>query len=73
MIYGDESRDVTDMATTDSPARLMHDVRNKLRVKHYSLRTEQAYVAWIRRFILATGRRHPVSYTHLTLPTTPYV
>jgi integron integrase len=30
-----------------------------LRVKHYSLRTEQAYVGWIRRFILANGRRHP--------------
>jgi len=30
-----------------------------LRLRHYSLRTEQAYVAWIRRFILANGKRHP--------------
>jgi integron integrase len=30
-----------------------------LRLKHYSLRTEQAYVGWIRRFILANGKRHP--------------
>jgi integron integrase len=30
-----------------------------LRVKHYSLRTEQAYTGWIRRFILANGKRHP--------------
>ena len=37
----------------------MEDVRRKLRVKHYSLRTEQAYVAWIRRFILANGKSHP--------------
>jgi integron integrase len=28
-------------------------------LKHYSLRTEQAYVSWIRRFILANGKRHP--------------
>lgn len=39
--------------------RLLDDVRARLRVKHYSLRTEQAYVGWIRRFILANGKRHP--------------
>ena len=30
-----------------------------MRVRHYSLRTEQAYIGWIRRFIHANGRRHP--------------
>jgi integron integrase len=30
-----------------------------LRVKHYSMRTEVVYLGWIRRFILANGRRHP--------------
>jgi integron integrase len=30
-----------------------------LRLKHYSLRTESIYVGWIRRFILANGKRHP--------------
>jgi len=39
--------------------RLLDDVRRVLRVKHYSLRTEQVYVGWIRRFILANGKRHP--------------
>lgn len=39
--------------------RLLEQVRRRLRAKHYSLRTEQAYVHWIRRFILATGKRHP--------------
>lgn len=39
--------------------RLLEQVRGRLRVKHYSLRTEQAYVGWIRRFILANGKRHP--------------
>jgi integron integrase len=39
--------------------RLFDEIRRQLRLKHYSLRTEQAYVAWIRRFIVANGRRHP--------------
>jgi len=39
--------------------RLLEQVRERLRVKHYSLRTEQAYLGWIRRFILANGKRHP--------------
>ncbi|MBD9369830.1 integron integrase [Xanthomonas sp. XNM01] len=39
--------------------RLLEQVRQRIRVKHYSLRTERSYVAWIRRFILANGKRHP--------------
>ncbi|KRF02249.1 integrase [Frateuria sp. Soil773] len=39
--------------------RLLDELRRVLRVKHYSLRTEQIYVDWTRRFILANGRRHP--------------
>jgi hypothetical protein len=34
-------------------------VRNVLRRKHYSIRTEQSYVDWIRRFILFDAKRHP--------------
>jgi integron integrase len=39
--------------------RLLDSVRQHLRVKHYSIRTEQAYVDWIKRFILFHGKRHP--------------
>src|SRR5690606_30049389 len=39
--------------------RLLEQVRRRLRVKHYSLRTEGIYLGWIRRFILANGKRHP--------------
>ena len=39
--------------------RLLDRVRWHLRVKHYSLRTEQAYLDWIRRFILFHRKRHP--------------
>jgi len=39
--------------------RLLDQVRGKIRLKHYSLRTEQAYVDWIKRFIRHFGKRHP--------------
>jgi integron integrase len=40
---------------------LLDQVRAALRARHYSPRTEKAYVAWIRRFILFHGKRHPVT------------
>jgi hypothetical protein len=39
--------------------RLLDEVRGRLRLKHDSLRTEKAYLYWIRRYIHANGRRHP--------------
>ncbi len=39
--------------------RLLDQVRGKTRLKHYSLRTEQTYVDWIKRFIRHFGKRHP--------------
>lgn len=39
--------------------RLLDVVREKIQVKHYSIRTEDAYVQWIRRFILFNGKKHP--------------
>lgn len=46
-------------ATGQQAPRLLDQVRDRLRVKHYSLRTEQAYLGWIRRYILFHGKRHP--------------
>ena len=42
-----------------SSPRLLDQVRGKIRLKHYSLRTEQAYLDWIKRFIRHHGKRHP--------------
>jgi len=39
--------------------RLLEQVRNAIRVRHYSYRTEQAYVDWVCRFVLHHGKRHP--------------
>jgi len=38
---------------------LIDRVREKIRLKHYSLCTEWAYSDWIKRFILHHGKRHP--------------
>jgi integron integrase len=42
----------------DSP-KLLDRMRAEIRVRHYSLRTEQTYVDWARRFILFHNKRHP--------------
>lgn len=39
--------------------RLLDEVRHALRVKHYSIRTEEAYVQWIKRFIFFHNKKHP--------------
>ena len=42
-----------------APPRLLDAVRAAIRLRHYSYRTEKAYVDWIRRFVQHHGRRHP--------------
>jgi len=47
---------------TDAPKRKVLDrVRDVCRLKHYSLRTEQAYVYWIKKYILYFDKRHPLT------------
>jgi len=43
---------------SESP-RLLDQLRQQIRLRHYSYRTEQAYVGWVRRYILFHNRRHP--------------
>ena len=47
----------TDGIVGDS--RLLAQLRDVIRRKHYSIRTEQAYLQWIKRFILYHGKKHP--------------
>jgi integron integrase len=44
---------------TPRPARLLDQVRDAIRRRHYSYRTEDTYVQWIKRFIYFSGKRHP--------------
>ena len=48
----------TGAASAPKP-RLLDRVREAVRARHYSRRTEEAYVAWIRRYIFFHGKRHP--------------
>jgi integron integrase len=41
------------------PPKLLDQMRERLRLKHYSYRTEKQYIAWVRRFILFHAKRHP--------------
>jgi integron integrase len=41
------------------PPRLLEQVRLAVRMRHYSRRTEEAYVTWVRRYVLFHGKRHP--------------
>jgi Phage integrase, N-terminal SAM-like domain len=41
------------------PKKLLEQVRDIIRLKHYSYRTEETYVQWIVRYILFHNKRHP--------------
>jgi integron integrase len=51
-------QDISSTISKQSP-KLLDQVRDKIRLKHYSIRTEQAYTDWIKRYILHFGKRHP--------------
>ena len=48
--------------------KLLDQVRNAIRARHYSRRTEEAYAHWIKRYILFHGKRHPreLGASHVT-------
>src|SRR5262245_4665786 len=56
-----------------SKPKLLDQVRDVIRRKHYSIRTEQAYVDWIKRFIIYDGKRHPDRKTPNAQRPTPNV
>jgi site-specific recombinase XerD len=45
--------------TTRPPKKLLDVVREVIRLKHYSYRTEQTYVKWIKRYLLYHDKKHP--------------
>lgn len=51
---------------TPSP-KLLDQVRDRVRLKHYSLRTAQAYLGWIKRYIIFHNKRHPAEMGRLEL------
>ncbi len=60
MLEGNRPTDGKRMEVEESPPpKFLDQLRESLRVRHYSLRTEDAYFDWARRFILFHGKRHP--------------
>lgn len=51
--------DLPSTAAAPPPPKLLERLRIHLRTRHYSLRTEEAYLNWVRRFILYHNKRHP--------------
>ena len=47
------------IAAAASPPKLLDRLRRAIRIRHYSIRTEDTYVDWVRRLILFHGKRHP--------------
>jgi len=47
-------------STTSLPAKkLLDQVWEKIRFKHYSISTEKTYISWIKHYIVFNGKRHP--------------
>ncbi|HST44376.1 MAG TPA: integron integrase [Luteimonas sp.] len=59
MEYDGHGTPVVAVKTAPVTPRLLDEVRRRLRLKHYSIRTEHAYLGWIRRYIRANAPRHP--------------
>src|SRR5689334_16554551 len=60
LLYTDTGVDQdADMDTIEERSPLLRSVREAIQLRHYSIRTEEAYANWIRRFILFHGKRHP--------------
>jgi hypothetical protein len=49
------------MQPPEDPSPFLRRVRGVIRVRHLSIRTEDAYAGWIKRFILFHGKRHPAA------------
>ena len=54
-----QSAQTTTVVTSAQPPKLLDQVAHKLRLLHYSRRTEDSYRDWIKRYILFHGKRHP--------------
>jgi len=59
---GNSSRicSLPDCAPMPGKPRLLDQVRDKIRAKHYSIRTEETYIQWIKRYIFFHNKRHPI-------------
>lgn len=50
---------IPSLPVSNQPPKLLDQLRDKMRMKHYSIRTEEGYINWVRRYILFHNKRHP--------------
>ena len=50
---------ITENLPVEKKPKLLDQVRNTLRTKHYSMKTEEAYIYWIKKYIFFHNKRHP--------------
>lgn len=55
------------------PKKLLDQVRDALRLKHYSIRTENCYVAWTKRYILFHNERHSLGMSSAQIEAFPTI
>ena len=60
-------RKQTRLATRRNQKKLLDRLRDRIRLKNYSYRTEKTYVGWARRYILFHNKRHPQEMGHLEI------
>ena len=53
------------------PRKLLDQVHDAIRLKHYSYRMEQSYIGWIRRYILFHDKRHPKDMSRVEIEAFP--
>ncbi len=54
---------------TPAKTRLLDQVRQAIRARHYSYMTEKAYAGWIKRFIFFHNKRHPAEMSEVRMDT----
>ena len=52
---------------TDKKPKLLDQIRQIIRVKHYSMRTEETYIGWIKRFVFYHNKKHPNEMSEMKL------
>jgi len=59
MIPGSDAPPLAHAGSAAPARRLLDQLREQVRYLHYSIRTEEAYVHWVRAFVRFHGLRHP--------------
>lgn len=57
--YSSSPQPCAEPVSSGQPPRLLDALRSQIRLRNFSIRTEQAYADWVKRFILFHGKRHP--------------